>query len=586
MAEFYQRPGNYSLTGSSGADQIVGNGGDNLLTGGGGNDILNGGDGNDVARFAGAIAGYQLTTSGGTVRLTDINAADGNDGTDTLIGIETLTFAGGESMSIAAPIVLDLDGNGVGLISAANSVARFDMNGDGKEDDTSWFASGDALLFFDFDGNGTVTSAAEFSFVNSIPNAKSDLAGLAAFDINRDGHITSTDTTFASFRLWQDRNGDGVAGSDEITTLTQSQVASLNLTGTPTNLAAPMGGGAVINHGQFTRIDGTKGAFADAAFTYFSGAQDTPAATSISFVPQSYNKKASKYRLVAQGGQLSLVLNKSIDFDSALVTSLQPATLLSFDNKTVGLLSTIILDLDGDGIDLKSRKKSDARFDMDGEGTADDTGWIGKGDGFLVVDRDNDGTITSAELSLLAEDPEAQSGLQALASFDSNQNGQLDENDLRFKELKVWKDGDLDGVTDAGELSTLDGLGIASIGLGGSAMGKIADPGDNVLLATASFARTDGSTGLVGEAALAFKPGTGTADWDFGSLGTILEKMFGDDHPPGAGQKSSVSASQLIESIAAFGGKAGELDWASQLQEGDASDFFGGLASRLLRKTP
>jgi hypothetical protein len=96
----------------------------------------------------------------------------------------------------------------------------------------------------------------------------------------------------------------------------------------------------------------------------------------------------------------------------------------------------------------------------------DDTGWIRKGDGLLVIDRDGDGLITKAtELSFLVEKADAKSSLEGLAVLDANKDGKLTAADVRFGELKVWIDANRDGVTSVGELKTLSELGISEIGV-------------------------------------------------------------------------------------------------------------------------
>ncbi|HEU0099397.1 MAG TPA: hypothetical protein VFQ67_11565 [Allosphingosinicella sp.] len=499
------------LAGGDGADHLEGMQGDDLLHGMAGDDKLNGGDGFDTAVLAGDRSTYVLTTLNGELRITDSDpVGNGNEGTDTLTGIERLSFRGGETLSIASPIVVDLDGDGNELLNAGETNAAFDMDGDGKPDDTSWFGSGDAILFLDRDGNGTVTNAKEFSFVQDLENARSDLEGLRAFDSNKDGKLSAADARFADFRLWQDRNGDGVAAASEITTLAASNLASLSLAGTPTNLTATPGSAVAINTGQFTRSDGSQGMFSDAALTYYSGAAGATAR--IDLAHQSFGKKAKKYQIMAQGGQLFVALAKAkgeLDPGSGRIG---PSTLLSFKGKTIGMLAPIILDLDGDGIEMVARDKSKARFDMDGDGSQDDTGWVGKGDGFLVIDRDDDGLITgAAELSFLTEKPGARSDLEALAALDSNRDRRIDATDLRFGELKVWVDSNRNGVTDSGELKTLQALNIASIDLAGSATQQSVKPGQNILLATGSFTLADGTVRSLGDAALAFKPSGGGA---------------------------------------------------------------------------
>jgi hypothetical protein len=410
-------------------------------------------------------------------------------------------------LSIVSPVILDLDGDGNELIPASASNAGFDMDGDGKADDTSWFGSGDAILFLDRDGNGTVTNAKELSFVADLQNALTGLAGLAAFDSNKDGKLSSADADFGKFRLWQDRNGDGVATAAEITTLAASKIASLSLTATPTNVPPAAGSAVAVATGQFTRDDGTTGMLSDSALSYFSGAAKNE---QIEIARQSFARKRGKYQITAQGGELFVALVKAkggLDPGSGRIG---PATLLSFKGKTFGMLAPIILDLDGDGIEMVGRGKSKAWFDMDGDGNRDDTGWVGKGDGFLVIDRNGDGLITgAAELSFLAEKPGARSDLDALSALDSNRDRKIDATDLRFNELKVWVDSNRNGVTDAGELRTLQDLNIASISLAAAATEQSVKPGRNILLATGSFTLNDGTVRSLGDAALAFRPGGG-----------------------------------------------------------------------------
>lgn len=93
--------GDDGLTGGAGDDNLGGGNGDDRLTGGAGNDSLSGGNGNDVAIFAGARSSYQITVNGGVVTIVDLDAtADGDDGTDTLTGIEKISFANGETYSV------------------------------------------------------------------------------------------------------------------------------------------------------------------------------------------------------------------------------------------------------------------------------------------------------------------------------------------------------------------------------------------------------------------------------------------------------------------------------------------------------
>lgn len=86
-----QSEGNDTIRGGADAETWNGRGGNDSIQGNGGNDAINGGAGTDTAVFKGNRADYVITNQGTTV--TDINLADGDEGTDTLTGIEQLQFA-------------------------------------------------------------------------------------------------------------------------------------------------------------------------------------------------------------------------------------------------------------------------------------------------------------------------------------------------------------------------------------------------------------------------------------------------------------------------------------------------------------
>jgi Ca2+-binding RTX toxin-like protein len=89
------------MLGLGGNDMLFAGDGDDSLTGGTGNDQLEGGAGNDSAYFTGLMSSYTIEIIGGIVMVTDLDAvADGNDGVDTLHGIENLNFKDGQTFSI------------------------------------------------------------------------------------------------------------------------------------------------------------------------------------------------------------------------------------------------------------------------------------------------------------------------------------------------------------------------------------------------------------------------------------------------------------------------------------------------------
>lgn len=139
--------------------------------------------------------------------------------------------------------------------------------------------------------------------------------------------------------------------------------------------------------------------------------------------------------------------------------------------------SPIILDLDGDGVEAISTQYG-VVFDHAGDGFSERTGWVAPDDGLLVRDLNGDGVVsTGRELfgseTLLADGNKASNGFVALAELDANNDGILDQQDAAFAQLKVWRDLNSDGYTDAGELMSLQEAGVASISVGYTTSSKV-----------------------------------------------------------------------------------------------------------------
>lgn len=136
-------------------------------------------------------------------------------------------------------------------------------------------------------------------------------------------------------------------------------------------------------------------------------------------------------------------------------------------NAATQTTSPLILDLDGDGVETTPISFGTA-FDHDANGFAEATGWVSTDDGLLVRDLNGNGLIDSGrELfgnnTLLANGSYAANGFAALASLDSNNDGVINVSDAAFTQLRIWRDANGNGVTDAGELGTLASSGITSI---------------------------------------------------------------------------------------------------------------------------
>jgi len=160
----------------------------------------------------------------------------------------------------------------------------------------------------------------------------------------------------------------------------------------------------------------------------------------------------------------------------------------------------VVLDLDGDGIELSSYRDG-ARFDITGTGKAARTAFVTGGDAFLAIDRNANGRIDSGA-ELFGDQNGAANGFEELRKLDSNGDGRINRLDDRFSELLLWKD-DGDGETEDGELTSLDAAGIEEISLAYRNVNQTA-AGGNRLEQLASFVRKDGSRGTAADAILNF----------------------------------------------------------------------------------
>ena len=177
--------------------------------------------------------------------------------------------------------------------------------------------------------------------------------------------------------------------------------------------------------------------------------------------------------------------------------------------KVVRYVDPLILDLDGDGLEITPLSKG-VLFDANGDTIKTGTAWAAADDGMLVWDRNGNGLIDSgAELfgdeTVLTSGPnagkKAANGFVALAELDSNADGKFDLSDAQYATLRVWRDLNQDGISQAGELKSLADTGVKSINLT-SAASNASYP-DAILAQSGSYTRADDSSGQAGSFILA-----------------------------------------------------------------------------------
>ncbi|PCJ21406.1 MAG: hypothetical protein COB02_02115 [Candidatus Cloacimonadota bacterium] len=104
----------------------------------------------------------------------------------------------------ADPLVFDLNGDGIDTTGIENGVS-FDIDGDGKLDQTSFVSKDDFVLALDKNNNGIIDSGKElFGDANG---HKDGIEELKDYDSNNDGLINNKDEKFDELRLFNKTHG-------------------------------------------------------------------------------------------------------------------------------------------------------------------------------------------------------------------------------------------------------------------------------------------------------------------------------------------------------------------------------------------
>ncbi|MEO1656317.1 MAG: cadherin domain-containing protein [Pseudomonadota bacterium] len=267
----------------------------------------------------------------------------------------------------------------------------------------------------------------------------------------------------------------------------------------------------------------------------------------------------------------------------------------------------VVLDLDGDGTELIEVSDGGVRFDMNADGIMDRAGWVGADDGLLALDRNGNGTIDNGlEISFIQDLEGAQSDLEGLVAYDTTGDMVLDSRDAAWGSFLLWQDANSDGISDAGELRTLEEVGIAGISLTRTLREVDETEGVNVISATSEYVTDDGHVGEVGDVAFWYLEGMAPSD-DQSTIddteatsvlgGASLDDMYQDmreafDEPAGSAEPTGIGATstddvaivslplhveQPATGAAAEGGESSlEAAYASMIQSMAGFDAHGG----------
>jgi hypothetical protein len=125
------------------------------------------------------------------------------------------------------------------------------------------------------------------------------------------------------------------------------------------------------------------------------------------------------------------------------VPGFTPSALSAF-GVAEGQTSPLVLDLDGDGVELTDHDGATTTtfFDIDADGFAEQTAWVEADDGLLAIDTNDNGIVIDD-----ASEPFGTAtidGFAKLAELDSNGDLIFDANDAAWNDLLIWNDANQD----------------------------------------------------------------------------------------------------------------------------------------------
>ncbi len=152
-------------------------------------------------------------------------------------------------------------------------------------------------------------------------------------------------------------------------------------------------------------------------------------------------------------------------FDSSEELPSHLTNISSKFSSAINASSPLVLDLDGDGIELSQLNQTGTVYwDGDVDGFREASAWVKPDDGLLVRDVNANGKIDNNS-ELFGNNATYANGFLNLKSLDSNNSNTITSADAQWGSLKVWKDTNQDGVSQSSELYTLSSLGITQINL-------------------------------------------------------------------------------------------------------------------------
>jgi hypothetical protein len=454
---------------------LLGGEGDDTLKGGAWNDLLDGGNDTDTADYISEAASILIT--GG---VSSITVSGSSVGTDTLVDIEIIKGGSGNDVfrltdaELVSGKELHLDGGGgANLLDLSQITSSLTINKNRIEGTNITFENISVLITTN--QNDVIENLQDMSIYTldgeDIVHINDNLYILDASNIDRlayAGSILDGGMTYSREAVWANYNNNGVSYG-------KNDQGDLVIRRTSDNKPP-----------SYTYVANYHENFSDA----------TQATAGINII----GTESSVHRLYYGLPPAWLTTNLK-----TLRVELEVTLKDKYESSGV---DPFVLDLDGDGFDLRPNVTTSPLFDLNADGFATRTAWtLGADDGFLAIDLNENGKIDDIT-ELFGNNIE--SGYAALSAYDLNSDGKVDQAEATTAEIVIWVDQDGDAQTDAGELHTLDDFSIASINV----TPDITTPDvedDYTILRQGTFTYEDTTTGTTGD--IAFGTNNYVSQW-------------------------------------------------------------------------
>lgn len=139
--------------------------------------------------------------------------------------------------SCESPILISMRSNTAQYhLTSPGDGVRFDIDGDGVQEQISWTAADSSVAFLAMDrnGNGSIDSGAElfgnYTRKRDGTRARHGFDALADLEdpTQPDGAITPSDLAYSKLLLWIDSNHDGLSSSSELLTLAEAGLVRID----------------------------------------------------------------------------------------------------------------------------------------------------------------------------------------------------------------------------------------------------------------------------------------------------------------------------------------------------------------------